>query len=61
MDFFIFLFFFIVAVLLNTKPGGGWWGGGAGGLKALVECPRKKEFFCGFPKLPCIIVYDGIC
>ena len=36
-------FFYFVAVLLTTKPRRGW------GQKALVDCPLKKIFFCGFP------------
>ena len=31
---------------MATKPRGG-------GLKAIVDCPLKKNFFCGFPKRPC--------
>ena len=32
---------------MTTKPRGG--AGGGGGLKALVDCTLKKEFFDGFP------------
>ena len=41
---FIFIFFLnkYVADLLTTKPRGA-------GLKTLVDCSLKKNFFCGFP------------
>ena len=50
----VFGYFKTKKVLLSTKPRGG-----GRGLKALVDCPLKKELFCGFPNLIIHIIYTG--